>query len=79
MAILILYHEDLVFNFTATPMYLQVYSAEKKFLESPRHDQISVTRVLEFRDDVDEAMEALGHQSHRSIPISQIIYMYIYI
>lgn len=57
--------ESIVFHdFLQSPlMYLQVQSAEKKFLESPRHDRISVQRVLEFRDDVDQAMEAIGHHS----------------
>jgi|Cyp1metagenome_2_1107374.scaffolds.fasta_scaffold17170_10 hypothetical protein len=37
---------------------MQVGSAEKKLLNSPRVENISVKRVLEFRDDLDEAVEA---------------------
>lgn len=35
----------------------KVGSAEKTFLGSPREDRISVKRVLEFRDDIEDAMQ----------------------
>lgn len=39
----------------------QVASAEKAFLASPRVDMsISARRVLDFKDDLDDAWEALG-------------------
>ena len=41
------------------PSAPQVASAEKAFLMSPRLDpSISARRILDFRDDMDEAMEA---------------------
>jgi len=36
----------------------EVGTAEKEFLGSPRGDLLTVRRVLEFRDDLNDAMEA---------------------
>ena len=53
----ILYIYNIYINLPA-----QVGSQERMFLASPRVDMMSVRRVLEFRDDLEDAMGVPSHE-----------------